>query len=78
MSINVPLSLILLACVPILILISSVLRKKMRDAFKKRREANAVINAALESSISGIRVTKAFTNHEKEIEKFSVGNIEFV
>ena len=49
MSINVPLSLILLVCVPILIFISSVLRKKMRDAFKKRREANAVINAALES-----------------------------
>ncbi len=78
MSINVPLSLILLACVPILIFISSVLRKKMRDAFKKRRESNAVINAALESSITGIRVTKAFTNHDKEIEKFSEGNIQFV
>ena len=78
MSINVPLSLILLVCVPILIFISSSLRKKMRDAFKKRREANAVINAALESSITGIRVTKAFTNQEKEVEKFSVGNVEFV
>ncbi len=78
MSINIPLSLILLACVPILIFISSVLRKKMRDAFKKRRESNAVINAALESSITGIRVTKAFTNQEKEIEKFAVGNVQFV
>lgn len=78
MSINVPLSLILLACVPILMIISSVLRKRMRDAFKKRREANAVINAALESSISGIRVTKAFTNSDKEIEKFAVGNEQFV
>ncbi len=78
MSINVPLSLILLVCVPILIFISSALRKKMRDAFKRRREANAVINAALESSITGIRVTKAFTNQEKEIEKFAVGNVEFV
>ena len=78
MSINVPLSLILLVCVPILIVISSILRKKMRDAFKRRRESNAVINAALESSISGIRVTKAFTNADKEIEKFSVGNVEFV
>ncbi len=78
MSINVPLSLILLACVPILILISSVLRKKMRDAFKRRRESNAIINAALESSITGIRVTKAFTNQEKEIEKFAVGNVQFV
>ncbi len=78
MSINVPLSLILLVCVPILIIISSVLRKRMRDAFKKRRESNAVINAALESSISGIRVTKAFTNAEKEIQKFSMGNTQFV
>ena len=78
MSINVPLSLILLICVPILIFISMVLRNRMRDAFKKRRESNAVINAALESSISGIRVTKAFTNSEKEIEKFSVGNVDFV
>lgn len=78
MSINVPLSLILLACVPLLMIISSVLRKKMRDAFKRRRESNAVINAALESSISGIRVTKAFTNSEKEIEKFSEGNVQFV
>ncbi len=78
MSINIPLSLILLACVPLLIIISSVLRKKMRDAFKRRRESNAVINAALESSISGIRVTKSFTNYEKEIEKFSKGNVQFV
>ncbi|MBE6810344.1 MAG: ABC transporter ATP-binding protein [Ruminococcaceae bacterium] len=78
MSINIPLSLILLACVPILVLISSILRKKMRDAFKRRRESNAVINAALESSITGIRVTKAFTNQEKEIEKFAVGNVQFV
>ncbi len=78
MSINVPLSIILLVCVPILMIISSVLRKRMRDAFKRRRESNAVINAALESSISGIRVTKAFTNADKEIEKFAVGNVDFV
>ena len=78
MSINVPLSLILLICVPLLMIVSSVLRKKMRDAFKRRRESNAIINAALESSISGIRVTKAFTNHDKEIEKFSKGNVQFV
>lgn len=78
MSINVPLSLILLICVPILMMISSYLRNRMRDAFKKRRESNAIINAALESSISGIRVTKAFTNAEKEIEKFAVGNVDFV
>ena len=77
-SINVPLTLIVFACVPLLVIISLSLRVKMRDAFKKSRESVAEINAALESSISGIRVTKAFTNSEKETEKFEVGNKKFV
>ena len=77
-SINVPLTLIVFACVPLLVIISLSLRVKMRDAFKKSRESVAEINAALESSISGIRVTKAFTNSEKETEKFEVGNGKFV
>ena len=77
-SINVPLTLIVFACVPFLVIISLSLRVKMRDAFKKSRESVAEINAALESSISGIRVTKAFTNSEKETEKFEVGNGKFV
>lgn len=77
-AINLWLSLIIFACVPFLIFVSMVLRKRMRTAFKKRRESNAVINAALESSISGIRVTKAFTNAEKEMEKFEQGNAQFV
>jgi ATP-binding cassette subfamily B protein len=50
----------------------------MRYAFKRSREAVSEINAALESSISGIRVTKAFTNAEKEQEKFERGNEFFV
>ncbi len=77
-SINLPLTLIIFACVPFLIIISLALRTRMRDAFKKSRESIAEINASLESSISGIRVTKAFTNSEKEREKFEVGNSEFV
>ena len=77
-SINLPLTLIIFACVPFLIIISLALRTRMRDAFKKSRESIAEINASLESSISGIRVTKAFTNSEKEREKFEVGNNEFV
>lgn len=77
-SINIWLSLIIFACVPALVIVSMSLRRRMRTAFKRRRESNAVINAALESSISGIRVTKAFNNAEKEIEKFECGNAQFV
>ena len=77
-TINIWLTLIIFACVPFLLIISGLLRKKMRDAFKKSREAVAEINASLESSISGIRVTKAFTNAGREQEKFEVGNGEFM
>ena len=72
------LTLIIFACVPFLVLISVILRKKMRDAFTDSRKSVAEINASLESSISGIRVTKAFTNSAKEEEKFEVGNKMFV
>ncbi len=75
-SINIILTLIIFACVPFLLLITMVLRKKMQQAFADSRAANATINASLESSISGIRVTKAFCNAAKEQEKFEVGNEE--
>ena len=76
--INVPLTIIIFLCVPFLVFVAMQLRVSMRQAFKKSREAVARINADLESSISGIRVTKAFTNAKKEQEKFEKGNEEFV
>jgi len=76
-TIDVWLTLIIFACVPILIVIASFTRQKMRKAFQERRQSVAIINASLENSISGIRVTKAFTNARKEAEKFEVGNAQF-
>ncbi len=77
-TLNVYLTLIIFACVPFLIAVSAMIRKKMRSAFDERRTMNAEINGSLESSISGIRVTKAFTNSEKEKEKFEKGNSAYV
>ena len=76
-SINIWLTLIIFACVPFLLLIALALRKKMRNAFMDSRKSTATINASLESSISGIRVTKAFDNADKEEEKFEEGNRQF-
>ncbi len=72
------LTLIIFACVPFLLIISKALRKKMRTAFTESRQSIAQINASLEGSISGIRVTKAYTNARKEAEKFEEGNKAFV
>lgn len=77
-SINLYLTLIVFVCVPLLIAAASVLLKKMNEAFMESKKSVGEINAALESSISGIRVTKAFTNVQKETEKFEKGNSMFV
>ena len=76
--INKWLTLIIFICVPFLLMIAMLLRKRMRDAFMESRKSIAQINASLEGSISGIRVTKAFNNSKKEEEKFEAGNEAFV
>lgn len=76
-TIDLWLTLIIFVCVPFLLIISGLLRKRMRAAFKRARQSMAQINASTESSISGIRVTKAFNNSALEQEKFEVGNREF-
>ncbi|MBO7303476.1 MAG: ABC transporter ATP-binding protein, partial [Clostridia bacterium] len=78
MTINWILTLIVFACVPVLIITSIYFRKGMKSAFDDRRKSNATINAAVESSVTGIRVTKAYTNSDKEMEKFRKGDEEFV
>ncbi len=77
-TIDIYLTLIVFTCVPFLLIVSFKLRKKMRSAFKESRASVAQINASLEGSISGIRVTKAFDNAEVEHEKFEEGNTAFV
>ena len=72
------LTLIIFACVPILVFVTLHYRKAMRAAFDDRRKSNATINAAVESSVTGIRVTKAYTNADREVAKFAKGDEQFV
>ena len=78
MTIEPILTLIVFACVPILVVVTIRMRRPMRKAFDDRRKSNATINAAVESSVTGIRVTKAYTNAAREVEKFEKGDVEFV
>ncbi|MBR4172756.1 MAG: ABC transporter ATP-binding protein, partial [Clostridia bacterium] len=77
-TINFTLTLIIFLCVPFLVWIAMVMRTRMHRAFFESRKSIAQINASIEGSISGIRVTKAFNNSEKEQEKFEEGNTRFI
>ncbi|WP_265450249.1 ABC transporter ATP-binding protein [Clostridium sp. cpc1] len=77
-TINVPLTIISFIFIPILVWFSMKNRLKMEKAFMDSRVKIGDLNADLENSIAGIRVSKAFTNREYENEKFEVGNKRFV
>ena len=77
-SINLTLALIVFSCSPLLFIITLIVRKKHMESSRKARRSIAQINGDVNSSVSGIRITKAFNNSEKEIEKFEKGNKDFV
>lgn len=74
LRINVALTLIVFFFVILTIIYSVFMRKSMMSTFRNVRVKLADINAQLESSLSGIRLSKSFANEKHEIEKFHVTN----
>ena len=72
--INVILTLVLFAILPFVLWFAAKKRVKMSSAFRSVRRKVADINSDLENSISGIRVSKAFTNEKYEMTKFKERN----
>ncbi|WP_297436112.1 ABC transporter ATP-binding protein [uncultured Clostridium sp.] len=73
-TINLELTIIVFAILPFGILFTLKKRKGMMNAFKKTRERTGEVNATIENSISGIRVTKSFSNKKYEAKKFDKCN----
>jgi len=65
------LALVLLISVPLIVLFVALRRRKMMKVSREVKQRTAGINAEIESSISGIRVAKAFGNERGEIAKFT-------
>lgn len=76
--INMTLALIIFSCSPLLVIINYYVRRMHMKSSRQARKAIAQINADVNSSVSGIRVTKAFNNSHKELDKFEKGNEQFV
>ena len=68
------LALVLIIITPICFWFTLIQRRSMRDSSIEVKKKTAEINAAIESSISGIRVAKAFANEETEGRKFESAN----
>jgi len=75
--INPWLSLIVLCYIPFMMLFATRARTRMSKAFDESRKKVALLNAEIESSVSGVRVTKAYNAEETETKKFDDVNNQF-
>lgn len=65
------LALVLMIAVPVIVVFVAMRRRSMMKVSRDVKRRTAGINAEIESSISGIRVAKAFGNEDEEIDKFT-------
>lgn len=73
-TINLQLTIIVFAFIPVIGWFALSYRKRMYDAFKQEREKIAEVNADLENSLSGMREAKSFTNEDYEMSRFDHSN----
>ena len=76
-TINGWLALAVLLYIPLMVLFAGFARTKMNTAFTNSRKRVAELNAEIESSLTGIRVTKAYNASRTECEKFDGVNGNF-
>lgn len=74
LDINVTLTLMVFMVIPFVVWFAAYQRKKMNKAFMETRVETGSVNATLENSIAGMKITKSFCTEKEEFEKFSKSN----
>ncbi len=77
-TVNVWLTLIIFAIVPLMLVVCIPFRHRMKEGFRDSRVVIGEINSQVEDSLLGIRVVKSFANEPLELEKFEQGNRRFL
>jgi ATP-binding cassette subfamily B multidrug efflux pump len=73
---SVPLSFVVLAVVPVMAVLTGIIGKKIRGAFRKNQEWVGRLTSSIEESVSGVKVIKTFRREEAEFAKFEKVNDE--
>ena len=75
-SLNVKLGLVSVIVIPFVLLVSLWFFKKIKVAYEKYQEQEAILSTTLQENLTGVRVVKAFARQDYEIGKFEKTNWE--
>jgi ATP-binding cassette subfamily B protein len=76
-SLNVKMTFISMAVVPVILAFSYVFFSKVKEAFRLADEAEGKLTTVLQENLTGIRIVKAFGRQAYEVEKFDGKNREY-
>jgi ATP-binding cassette subfamily B protein len=68
--INWQLATVMLLIIPILVVIAAVFKKKILLEYRRSRKLNSKLTGVYNENITGVRVVKALTREEKNLEEF--------
>ena len=77
-TVNIPLTLLLFAVLPVMMLCLKYFKTRMREGFRESRVVVGELNSQIEDSLLGVRVVKSFANENIEEKKFKKGNEKFL
>ena len=77
-TMSVPLTLIIFAVIPVMIITLMYFRRRMKKNFSESRKHIGELNSQIEDSLLGIRVVKSFANEDLEQSKFDQGNEKYL
>lgn len=76
LNLNSRLALYSIIVIPLILLVSVVLFKKVSKAYEAYQEQEAILSTTLQENLAGVRVVKAFSRQSYEMEKFEKDNWE--
>lgn len=76
-SLNVKMTWISMAVVPLIFIFSAIFFSKVKEAFKEADEAEGRLSTTLQENLTGVRVVRAFGRQAYEADKFDERNIEY-
>lgn len=69
-SLNVPLTLVVLLCVPLVGLLTKIIASKSRAYFKSQQQSLGTLNGVIEENIVGLKMVKAFGKQKDILRDF--------
>ncbi len=76
-TVDFSLAIVVFVTIPFIVAFAVYRRRKLSKASKAMRVETGLINASVENSISGVRVTKAYVNSDYEQRKFEYRSVQF-